>query len=50
MENFGFYVFCIIALLVAFLLVKKIAGCMIKTVIMAVVVAVLAAVYFLFFR
>ena len=50
MENFGFYVFCIIAFLVAFLSVKKIAGCMIKTVIMAVVVAVLAAVYFLCFR
>ena len=50
MENFGYYVFCIIAFLVAVLLVKKIAGCMIKTVIMAVVVAVLAAVYFLFFR
>ena len=30
------------------MLVKKIAGCMVKTVIMAVVVAVLAAIYYIY--
>ncbi len=50
MDNFGYYVFCIIAFVVAFFLIKKIAGCMIKTVIMAIVVAVLAAVYYLYFK
>lgn len=44
-----YYVFCIIALIVGFLLVKKIAGCIIKTVIMAVIVAVLAVIYFYYF-
>ena len=50
MENFGYYVFCLIAFVVVFFLIKKIAGCMIKTVIMAIVAAILAAVYFLCFK
>ena len=49
MENFGYYIFCIIAFVVAFLLVKKVAGCMIKTVIMAIVIALLAAIYYFCF-
>lgn len=50
MENFGYYIFSIIAFIVAFFLVKKIAGCMVKTVIMAIVLAILAVVYYMFFR
>lgn len=50
MENFEYYIFCIVAFVVAFLLVKKIAGCMIKTVIMAAVVVVLALIYYFCFR
>ena len=49
MENFGYYVFCLIAFVVVFFLIEKIAGCMIKTVIMTIVAAILAAVYFLCF-
>lgn len=49
MEIFGYYVFCLIAFVVVFFLIKKIAACMIKTVIMAIVAAILAAVYFLCF-
>lgn len=50
MENFGYYIFCIVAFIVGFLLLKKITGCLIKTVLMAVIVAVLAIIYFLYFR
>ncbi len=50
MENIGYYIFCIVAFIVAFFLVKKIAGCMIKSVILAVVIAALAAVYYLYFK
>lgn len=50
MSNFGYYIFCIVAFIVAFFLLKKIAGCLIKTVVMAVVVFVLAAIYYLYFR
>lgn len=46
--DFTYYIFCIIALIVGFLLVKKIAGCMIKSVIMIVIIAVLAAIYFIY--
>ena len=46
MENFGFYIFCIIAFVVAFVMVKKITGCLIKTAIFLALAAVLAAVYF----
>ena len=34
----------------AFLLLKKIAGCLIKTVIMAIVLAVLAGIYYMYFK
>ncbi len=40
----------IIAIILVFFLIKKIAGCMIKSVIMIVLVAVLAAIYFLYLR
>lgn len=50
MENIGYSLFSIIAVIVVFFLLKKIAGCMIKSVIMLVLVAVLAAVYFAYFK
>ena len=49
MENFGYYIFCIIAFVVAFLLVKKITGCLIKTAIFIVLAAALAGIYYLYF-
>lgn len=50
MENFTYYIFCLIAVVVAFFVLKKIAGCLIRTIILAVVVAVLAAIYYMYFR
>lgn len=49
-SNFGYYIFCLLAFVVGFLFVKKLAGCLIKTVIMAVLLAVLAAFYFLYIK
>ena len=46
----GYYIFCIVAAIVGFLLVKKITGCMIKTVIALVVAAIMAAVYFVYIK
>lgn len=48
-SHFGYYVFCIVAFAVAFFLVKKVAGCIIKAVVMVVLLAALAAVYYLYF-
>ena len=50
MESIGYYIFCIIAVIIGFLMIKKITGCMIKTLIAFVVAALLAAVYFLYIK
>lgn len=50
MENFGYYIFCLVAFIVAFFIVKKVAGCLIKAIILAAVVAVLAVVYYMYIR
>ncbi|CCY66280.1 uncharacterized protein BN467_00727 [Prevotella sp. CAG:1124] len=50
MGNFGYYIFCIIALVVVFFILKKIAGCLMKTLVLAVLVGVLVALYFLVFK
>ena len=49
-SQFGYYIFCIIAFIRAFLLLKQIAGCLIKTVIMAIVFAGLAGIYYMYFK
>ncbi len=49
MDNFGYYVFALVVLVVGFLIVKKVATCMIKAVVGIIVIAVLAAIYFLYF-
>ncbi len=45
-ENIVYYIFAAAVVLIAFLLIKKIASCLVKGVILAVIVAVLAFVYF----
>lgn len=45
----GYYIFVLVALIVAFLVVKKVASCMIKSVILLVLVVALAAIYWLYF-
>lgn len=48
MENFGYYVFALVVLIVGFMIVKKVATCMIKTVVCIVVLAILAGIYWLY--
>ena len=50
MDNFGYYVAGLILLIVGFLVMKKVASCMIKTVVILVLVAALVAVYYLYLR
>lgn len=49
-HNFTYYIFCLVALVVGFLVVKKITGCLIKTIFMGLLVAALAYVYYRYFR
>lgn len=50
MDSLGYYIFCIIAVIVGFLIIKKITGCLIKTLIALVVAVLLAAVYYLYLK
>lgn len=47
MNHFEYYVFALIVLIVGFLIVKKVATCLFKTVVIVIVLAILAGIYFL---
>ena len=49
MGNIGYYIFVLVALMVAFLVVKKVASCMIKTVVLLAMVVALAVIYYMYF-
>ena len=49
MGNIGYYIFLLVALMVAFLVVKKVASCMIKTVVLLALMEALAVIYYLHF-
>ncbi len=48
--NFGYYIFCLIALIIGILVFKKVAGCLIKSIILIALVVALVAIYFMYFR
>ena len=50
MGSIGYYIFCIIAAVVCFLLIKKLTGCMIKMLVAFIAAAIIAAIYFLYFK
>ena len=50
MENIGYYLFILVAIIVAFLTIKKVTTCLIKSVVLIVLVAVLAFVYFMYLK
>ena len=47
-NNFLYYAFALVALVVGLFILKKVATCMVKTVVGAILVAVLAAIYWLY--
>lgn len=50
MENIGYSVLGVIALIIVFLLIKKVASCLIKSIIFILALAVLAAIYYMYMR
>lgn len=48
MDNFLYYAFAIVVLVVGLFILKKVATCMIKMVVGIVMIAVLAAIYWLY--
>ena len=49
MGNIGYYIFVLVALMVAFIVVKKMASCMIKSVVLVALIVALAVIYYLYF-
>ena len=49
-SNFLFYIYCIVAVIIGFLIAKKIAGCLLKSIIAFITVAVLVAIYYIYFK
>lgn len=45
-----YYAFCIAVLIVGILIVKKIAGCLLKSLTLIIVTAILAAIWYLYLR
>lgn len=48
MDNFMYYVFALVALVVGLFILKKVATCMVKIVVGAILVAILVAIYWLY--
>ena len=50
MSNFGYYIACLIVIIIGVFIVKKVVSCMIRAVVGLVVMAVLAYVYIMYLR
>ena len=50
MGNIGYYIFILVAIIVAFLIVKKVTSCLIRSVVAIVLVAILAYIYWMYLR
>ena len=48
MDDFGYYIFALVVLVVGFLIVKKVATCLVKTIIGILVLAVSAGIYWVY--
>lgn len=49
-SSFSYYIFCIIAVIVGFIVVKKIASCLVKSIVAAVTIAIITAIYFMYIK
>ena len=48
MDDFGYYIFALVVLVVGFLIVKKVATCLVKTIIGILVLEILAGIYWVY--
>lgn len=48
MDDFGYYIFALVVLVVGFLIVKKVATCLVKIIIGILVLAILAGIYWVY--
>ena len=50
MDNIGYYVAMLAAIIIAFLIIKRVVSCMIRTVVTLVLIAILAYIYYMYLR
>jgi hypothetical protein len=50
MENLGVYAAMLAAIIIAFLIIKRVMSCMVRTVVTLVLIAVLAYIYYMYLR
>ncbi|MBR1388474.1 MAG: hypothetical protein IJ569_02500 [Prevotella sp.] len=50
MGNIGYYIFMLVAIVVAFLIVKKVVSCFVRSVVLIVLAAVLGYIYWMYLR
>ena len=50
MENIGYYIFILVAVIVAFLIIKKLTTCLIKSIVLIFLAAVLGYIYWMYLR
>ena len=49
-NNLGYYIFILLAIIVAFLIIKKVASCLIRSIVAIVLVAILAYIYWMYLK
>jgi len=49
-ENIWYYVFMLVAIIVAFLIVKRVTTCLIKSVVLLALAAILGYIYYMYLR
>ena len=50
MENIGYYIFILVAIIVAFLIIKKVTTFLVRSIVLIVLVAVLGYIYWMYLR
>lgn len=50
MHNIGYYIFILVAIIVAFLIIKKVTTCLVRSIVLIVLVAVLGYIYWMYLR
>lgn len=50
MGNYAYFIFLVLAFIVGIIILKKVAGCLMKSVLFVIIIAVLVAVYFIFLK
>lgn len=48
MDNFKYYIILLAMIIIGFLVVKRLAGCVIRTIVTLILVAVLAVLYYMY--